>query len=430
MGRPSRDSSISVKKLSDLTPDKRNANKGSARGNAMIQKSLAELGAGRSILLDKHGAIIAGNKTAENFGALGNQDVLVVQTDGTRLVAVQRMDLDLADPKAIQLAIADNRAGQVSLDWDVDVLLELGGEVDLADFWSKDELADLWPVTLVTDEDDVPPVPAEPVTKRGDLYILGEHRLLCGDSTVQADVERLMDGQRPEMIFTSPPYGVGIEYGEYVDTIENLRAMLPKLAEIWMCLIRAGGFAVINFGDIVAASKLVGTSEPCEYPMALEYWPVFRLQGWSLWSRRIWCKPNPRVWSPQCIGSNRSATDWEHVWTWKAPGKALVARVDGLSHNGWFDTTSTHGVDVGKETHGAGMAVAIPERMLEIHSKPGNVVFEPFAGTGTTAIACEKTRRKCFMMELSEAYCDVIVTRWQNATGGKAVLHGRAAQKA
>jgi uroporphyrinogen-III synthase len=109
MGRPSRDSSISVKKLSDLTPDKRNANKGSARGNAMIQKSLAELGAGRSILLDKHGAIIAGNKTAENFGALGNQDVLVVQTDGTRLVAVQRMDLDLADPKAIQLACEKTR---------------------------------------------------------------------------------------------------------------------------------------------------------------------------------------------------------------------------------------------------------------------------------------------------------------------------------
>ena len=87
---------ISHKKLSDLVPDRRNANKGTPRGNQMIEDSLRQYGAGRSILLDKHGAIIAGNKTAENCGAIGMEDVLVVRTDGTRLVAVQRTDLDLA----------------------------------------------------------------------------------------------------------------------------------------------------------------------------------------------------------------------------------------------------------------------------------------------------------------------------------------------
>jgi len=96
VGRGARVSSSTIKKLSDLKPDTRNANRGTKRGSEMIQASLKEYGAGRSILLDKHGNIIAGNKTAENFGALGHEDVLVVQTNGDQLVAVQRMDLDLA----------------------------------------------------------------------------------------------------------------------------------------------------------------------------------------------------------------------------------------------------------------------------------------------------------------------------------------------
>ena len=140
-------SAVATKKLVDLTPDSRNANKGSPRGNQMIEDSLRQYGAGRSILLDKHGRIIAGNKTAENAGAIGMDDVIVVQSDGTRLVAVQRTDLDLDDPHTRQFAIADNRAGQVSLDWDVDALKGLVDDgVDLAPFWTADELEEMWPV--------------------------------------------------------------------------------------------------------------------------------------------------------------------------------------------------------------------------------------------------------------------------------------------
>jgi hypothetical protein len=166
---PSR-STPTVKRLADLTPDARNANRGSTRGNALISDSLRKYGAGRSILLDKHGAIIAGNKTAENASAAGLRDVIVVQTTGEQLVAVQRMDLDLADAHTRELAIADNRAAEVSLDWDTDVLKGLMADgVDLAPFWSPVELAEFWPVPLLTDDDDVPPVPATPVSKMGDL---------------------------------------------------------------------------------------------------------------------------------------------------------------------------------------------------------------------------------------------------------------------
>src|ERR1035437_1220271 len=212
-------------KLSTLIPDTKNANLGSPRGNQMIEDSLRQYGAGRSILLDKHGAIIAGNKTAENAGAIGMDDVIVVQSDGTKLVAVQRTDLDLDDPHTRQLAIADNRAGQVSLDWDTETLKGLVEDgVDLAPFWTADELAAMWPQTvdLLTDEDDAPPVPVEPVSKQGDLYILGNHRLLCGDSTVLADVERLMGGAKADMVFTDPPYGVDYEGGHNEKKREKL----------------------------------------------------------------------------------------------------------------------------------------------------------------------------------------------------------------
>lgn len=138
-------------KLKDLLPDQRNANKGTERGQQMVENSLRQFGAGRSILIDKNGRIIAGNKTAENAGAIGLDDVIVIQTDGTKLVAVQRTDLDLEnDERAKELAVADNRAGQVSLNWDTDVLKELDAEIDLSKFWTSTELETLFPA----DKDD------------------------------------------------------------------------------------------------------------------------------------------------------------------------------------------------------------------------------------------------------------------------------------
>ena len=130
-------------KLSDLQPDDRNANKGSERGTYMIRRSLEKLGAGRSILLDKNGRIIAGNKTAERADDVGLDDVIVVRTQGRQLVAVMREDLDLDDPAGMarELAYADNRTGQVSLDWDAGVLAEdIAGGVDLSDWFQGYEL--------------------------------------------------------------------------------------------------------------------------------------------------------------------------------------------------------------------------------------------------------------------------------------------------
>ena len=134
---------IEEKKLSDLTPDPCNANAGTERGAYMLETSLRKYGAGRSILLDKHGRVIAGNKTLNEAAAIGLEDVIVIRTDGKRLVAVQRDDLDLADDLtgARGLAYADNRVGEVDLQWDPEaVLADLNAGVELGDFWRQDEL--------------------------------------------------------------------------------------------------------------------------------------------------------------------------------------------------------------------------------------------------------------------------------------------------
>ena len=136
-------------KITDLQTDPKNANKGNTRGNKAIRTSLEKYGAGRSILLDRNGTIIAGNKTVENAQAAGVEDVIVVPTDGSKLVAVQRTDLDLSDPKARELAIADNRTGELSLEWDGPTLAELSADLDLKPFFTDAELND----TIGTDND-------------------------------------------------------------------------------------------------------------------------------------------------------------------------------------------------------------------------------------------------------------------------------------
>ena len=138
----------SLKKISDLIADARNANKGTARGAEQLKRSLGEYGAGRSVLIDRKGRILAGNKTAEAAAALGFDKLIVVPTDGKTLVAVQRTDLDLIDPhlrrKTQELAIADNRISEINLEWDPEIIAEISKDCDLSPFFSETELAKSW----------------------------------------------------------------------------------------------------------------------------------------------------------------------------------------------------------------------------------------------------------------------------------------------
>jgi DNA modification methylase len=231
-------------------------------------------------------------------------------------------------------------------------------------------------------------------------------------------MERLMGGERADCVFTSFPYAVGIDYGEtYEDTIENLRGLILSLSTLFLDIVVDGGFAILNFGDIVSGRRVEESEEPNEYPMALEYYPVFHNAGWYLWTRRIWCKPVAKVAAPWCASSNRSATNWEHIWTWKKAGKVIIGRIGKPmdSQTGWIDTSKLEGVDVGKGTHGAGMPISIAEWMINVHSRDNSIIHEPFCGTGTTIIAAQNLSRRCYAMEISPAYCAVILERFHTA---------------
>ena len=441
---------VAHKKLSDLTPDSRNANKGTPRGNQMIEDSLRQYGAGRSILLDKHGAIIAGNKTAENCGAIGMEDVLVVQTDGTRLVAVQRTDLDLADPKTRQLAIADNRSGQVSLDWDADTLKGLVEDgVDLAPFWTVDELEVLWPtkIDLLTDEDDVPPVPEEPKSKLGDLYILGEHRLLCGDCRDFSHVSALMAAAKINVAVTSPPYASQRKYDEasgfkpippdeyvawYRDVAENIKTFLAEDGS-YFCNIKEhceDGQRSLYVKDLTLAHV--------------------RAWGWRFVDELCWERPGPpgkwpnrfkNSWEPVFHFSLNSSLKFEPLnvsevkeTAYKGNGGTNMKADKGGEHAGASflgdvlpsNVIRCQGVESGTD-HTAAFPVALPEFFIKAYSDEGDIIFDPFMGSGTTLIAAEKNGRIAYGTEISPIYCDVIVSRWENATGKKATLDGPSA---
>ena len=204
-----------IQNVADLRPDPCNANLGTERGVAALARSLEAYGAGRAVLIDRHGVIIAGNKTVEQARRL-NLPLHVVKTDGQHLIAVQREDLDLRrDPRARALAVADNRVGELDLEWNVDMLKQLQEDgLDLSAFWTDVEFATLFDEAAggLTD-DDVAVEPAATNIARGDLFVLGKHRLLCGDATAPGDVERVLDGARPILMPTDPPYGIEYQPG-------------------------------------------------------------------------------------------------------------------------------------------------------------------------------------------------------------------------
>lgn len=217
--------------INDLHQDAHNFNKGTAEGTRLMDKSFQELGAGRSILLDKDNNIIAGNKSQLAAIRAGITKVRVIETTGDELVAVRRTDIDINSRKGRELALADNATTQANLSWDdaelATVADDLGGGFDMS-AWGLDpkELGVATPSipdASETKEDDFDPdtAEAEPKVKPGDLYQLGNHVLMCGDSTKQRDVATLMNGNLADMWLTDPPYGVDYTGG----TKEHLKIM-------------------------------------------------------------------------------------------------------------------------------------------------------------------------------------------------------------
>ena len=385
-----------------LVPYARNP-RNNANAIDTVKASIAEFGFRQPIVVDENMVVIVGHTRLEAAKALRLETVPVHVAEG------------LTPAQARAYRLMDNRSAE-NAEWDDELLrlefedLKLEGyELDLTGF-DDDQLSTLLAGETgegLTDEDDVPEVPAQPVSKPGDLWQLGQHRLLCGDATVLSDVERLMEGSLADMAFTDPPYNV--DYGN--------ASKDKKRRHDRRILNDALGEDFQRFLYVACVNLLLVTKGACYVCMSSSELHTLQrawLEAGGKWSTFvIWAKDNftlgradyQRQYEPILYGWKQGtdhfwcgARDQGDVWLVNKP------RVNDL--------------------HPTMKPVELVERAIRNSSKSRDIVLDLFAGSGTTLIASEKTGRVARLLELDPGYVDVIITRWQDYTGQAAMLTG------
>ena len=392
--------SVERRAVASLIPYARNARTHSAQQVAQIAASITQWGWTVPVLIDEDGAIIAGHGRVLAARRLGLTEVPVMVASGWS-----------AERKRAYL-LADNQLA-LNAGWDEELLrLELGeladAEFDLSVVGFSDAELDrlqLFGSESLSDPDDVPEAPVEPVTQPGDLWLLGPHRLLCGDSTDASNVARVLAGVVPHLMVTDPPYGV--EYdpawrarsGTNSNPHKQGRVLNDHRAdwrEAWALF--PGDVAYVWHG------ALHGTT----VARSLE------AEGFAIRSQIIWAKDRMVL--------SRGDYHWHHEPSWYAVREKATGHWTG-------DRTQTTLWQIpARVVQGDGQSTQKPvecmRRPILNNSSPGQAVYEPFCGSGTTVIAAEMEGRVCLSLELSPGYCDVIVQRWQAFTGQEAVLEG------
>lgn len=364
--------------IDSLVFDPANVRKHGEKNLATIKASLSRFGQQKPIVVDANGVVRAGNGTLAAAKALGWKEIAVVRST-------------LSGSEATAYAIADNRTAELA-EWDEDALAQTLAALQI----ESDELAtatgfDLKDIEALTapdevTEDEVPEPPAEPITKTGDLWILGDHRLLCGDSTKAEDVARLMNGKKADVLVSDPPYGIGYEYTDHDDSDNATNANLVAQAfkhgpqfKIWTPGLPNIARDIARFGKARVA----------------------------VWFKKFAVAGNG-------VGG---ASVWEPILI---VGKPLIARLSTDVIECMTDRVEIDGKSL-REMHSCPKPVKLYATLIEAFTDAEHAIHEPFCGSGTTLIAAEQLGRKCYGMEISPAYCDVIVKRWENLTGKKAV---------
>jgi DNA modification methylase len=376
-----------------LQPYERNARTHSAEQVAQIAASIVEFGFTNPILVDSNDGIIAGHGRLTAAQGLGLRTVPVVVLD------------HLSDRQRKAYILADNQLA-LNAGWDTDLLrgelqhlAEQDFDLSLIGF-SDDELADLLPEIEElppehADADAVPEPQADPVTKPGDVWLLGKHRVMCGDSTSLTEVKRLMDGKKAEMVFTDPPYGV-----EYQS---NWRDGADKFD------VLANDDQFLDIAPIVEAYSTGWVFIWTSWKVQTKWIELFDGFGYPT-NIVIWHKPGGGMGDL----TKTFSSDYEVALVWNRGAELCGKRIGSV----WTinkDGASTY-------VHPTQKPVALPEEALDKTTNRGALVLDLFGGSGSTLIACEKTARQARLMELDPRYCDVIVKRWQQFTGKTAKL--------
>lgn len=400
-----------------ITFDKKNYRKHSEQNKKRIRKSLTECGAGRSVLVDKDGCLIAGNGVYEQAEKMGIK-TRVVETDGTELVVVRRTDIGTDDPKRKTLALADNATSD-NVEWDLPNIVE-DFDVSVAEDWGIDFgvglSVDQEPQDAHEDDFDEEKDPVATICQDGDVWQLGEHRLMCGDSTKAEDVARLMDGELATMFITDPPYGVSYtDKNEFLNSIDASQRLTnaiqndshspEEIEKFWVAAFTIGyNFTKERMSYYITAPQGGDL-------LLLLLLQAIRTSGFAFKHSMVWNKNN------HVLG--RCDYNYKHepiIYGWKQKG------THDFYGKGKFKTSVW---DIPKplknDLHPTMKPIALIENMLLNNSIEGDIALDLFGGSGTTLIACEQLHRKARLMELDPHYCDVIIARWEKLTGQKAI---------
>ena len=390
--------------IEKLIPYAKNSRTHSEEQVAQIAASIKEWGFTTAVLVDETGSLIAGHGRLMAARKLGMTSLPVMVAKGW------------TDAQKRAYVLADNKLA-LNAGWDNDLLAlelaelgDLGFDLELTGF-TDEEIKALMPVELtegLTDPDEAPPAPENPVTVPGDVWVMGQHRLLCGDSTSVDDLAKLCEGQMVDMWLTDPPYNVAYEGGTKEKlTIQNdsmgddqFRQFLRDAYTAADTVMKSGAVFYIWHAD----------SEGYNFRGAAKD------AGWTVRQCLIWKK------SSLVLG--RQDYQWQHepcLYGWK----------DGAGHLWASDRKQTTILEFDKPArngeHPTMKPVALFEYQLLNNTKGGDIVLDSFGGSGTTLIAAEKNGRVARLMELDPKYCDVIVKRWQDFTG-KIATHAETGQ--
>ena len=375
---------------------RRNAKTHGADQVAKIAGSMAQFGWTVPVLVAGDGEVIAGHGRILAATQLGLTEAPVIVLD--HLTEAQRRAYRIADNKLTELGAWDEAllAGELqellAEDFDLSVVGFSDAELDelLAGDGDEDGTRD--------GEDEVPETPVDPVSRPGDLWLLGPHRLLCGDATVATDVERVLGGVSPLLMVSDPPYGV-----EYDPSWRN----------------KAGAASTRRTGKVLNDDRADWREAWALFPGDVAYvWhgalhaatvaESLEAAGFAIRSQIIWAKER--------LVLSRGDYHWQHEPCWYAVKKAGKGHWAGDRKQTTLWQISSRDQDA-DTVHGTQKPVECMRRPILNNSSPGQAVYEPFMGSGTTLIAAETTGRVCLGIELNPAYVDVAVERWQRFTG-------------
>lgn len=393
---------IEWKDIASVKPYARNAKKHNETQIANVAESIKQFGWQQPIVCDADGVII-----------IGHCRLLAAKKLGLKKVPVKTVD-NLSEEQVKKLRALDNKLNES--DWDFDLLAEDIGELDFSGFdidWGFPENVE--EKEIIEDEPPEVDEESEPICKLGDIWQLGRHKLICGDSTDKATVERLMDGEKADMVFTDPPYNVAIgsknaflnsvqPSGRCTEDIAGDKGMTDEeiSEKLWKPAFQ-------NLRD----SAKDDCSIYCTMPQGGAHMMMMMMcsASWQVKHELMWLKNSPT------FSMGRLDYDYKHepiLYGW--------AKSHNFYGKGKF-TKSVWEIDKPKkcDLHPTMKPIELIANALKNSSKENDLIIDFFGGSGSTLIACEQLNRRCYMLELSPKYCDVIIRRWENLTGKKAV---------